>query len=580
MANLTCKAAELMKILGINSVYHESAAALLVDGHLKCFVEEERINRRKHGKKARLDNPHHLPEASIKACLDYAGLQIDEIDYFAYSFAQTGRLQNIGVDRHLVPHQWGTDSGEKLFHDCLMQVPAELNRIAGSDVSSRLVWCDHHLAHAASAFYCSPFKEALVLVVDGIGEFDSISAYRGRENQLEKILSLPYPHSLGFLWEKFCVYLGFSEHDACKLMGLSSYGRPKDMAEQFAKVARLDDTGVFCVDNDITRFRSTDLSGLEAVFGPARTPGAAIEERHWHIAAALQAFTEEVLLSLLQKLKTVVPSSNLCLAGGTALNCVANTIIARDGGYDNLFVQPAANDAGTALGSALHVAHGLKNHERRFDMKHSLWGPDFSESQILKAIAATDFKAVKSDDIPLLVAEQLNAGKIVGWFQGRMETGPRALGNRSLLADPRRRDMREILNRKIKHREDFRPFAPSVLTELAGEWFDIPAPSISSDFMLFAYPTKPGRAEKIPAVTHVDGTSRIQTVNKNTNPRYHAMISEFYRLTGVPMVLNTSFNDSEPIVMTPEDALNTFSRTGIDVLVLGDHIIFKEQQNS
>lgn len=566
-----------MKILGINSVYHESAAALLIDGQLACFVEEERINRFKHGKHALIDNPHILPVASIQACLDYGNLSIDEIDYFAYSFAQNGRLQNIGVDKHLTPGQWGSADGEKIFHACLQQVPNELARLAGAAISNKLVWVDHHLAHAASAFFCSPFSEALVLVVDGIGEFDSITAYVGRDNCLNKVFSLPYPHSLGFLWEKICVFLGFSEHDACKLMGLSSYGDPKAMAQQFSKIAWLDAATLFKVDNEITRFRSPNLSELETVLGPARKPGAAIEERHWNIAAALQAFTESALLKLCQQLKTKYPTTNLCLAGGTALNCAANTRIAAQAGFNGFFIQPAANDAGTALGAALHIAHSLHNQPRRLNMNHSLWGPDFDEAQILAAIANTSFKAEKVAEPEKIIAQKLNEGKIVGWFQGRMETGPRALGNRSLLADPRRRDMREILNRKIKHREDFRPFAPSVLSEQAKTWFDIPAPSVSSDFMLFAYPVLPGKADMIPAVIHVDATSRIQTVNKATNPRYHALITEFYRLTGVPMILNTSFNDSEPIVMSPADALNTFSRTGIDVLVLGDYLIFREK---
>lgn len=567
-----------MKILGINSVYHESAAALVSDGQLACFLEEERINRIKHGKHAGIDNPHHLPAASIKACLDYCSVDVNQIDYYAFSFAEAGRLQNIGVDKYLSPGQWGCETGEKLFHSCLQQVPAQLSRLVGADVGNKLIWVDHHLAHAGSAFYCSPFKEALALVVDGIGEFDSITAYTGRDNKLEKVFSLPYPHSLGFLWEKTCVYLGFSEHDACKLMGLSSYGDATVMADSFSKIARLDGDSLFQVNNEITRFRSSDLSGLEAIFGPARQPGTAIEERHWHIAAGLQHFTEQVLLKLCRQLKAAYPCDNLCMAGGTALNCVANTRIAEQAGFAGVFIQPAANDAGTALGAALHVAHGIHNQPRQLSMNHSLWGPEFSETEILAAIAGSGYKSAKIAEPEKFVAEKLSEGKIVGWFQGRMETGPRALGNRSLLADPRRRDMRDILNRKIKHREDFRPFAPSVLSEEAAAWFKIPAPSISSDFMLFAYPTQPGRADLIPAVVHVDATSRIQTVNKNTNPRYHALISEFYRLTGVPMVLNTSFNDSEPIVMSPADALSTFSRTGIDVLVLGDHIIMKDQQ--
>lgn len=565
-----------MKILGINAVYHESAASLVINGEQVCFIEEERVNRFKHAKNAEIDNPHVLPAGAMRKCLEIAGLEFSDVDYFAYSFAQSGRLQNIGADSFTRPGSWGTEEGENLFHSRLQMVPESLREITGFDVEDKLIWVDHHLAHAASAFLCSPFKEALVMVVDGIGEFDSISAYIGRHNQLGKIFSLAYPHSLGFLWEKFCCFLGFGEHDACKLMGLSSYGDPSKMREAFQKVAWLDSNSLFKVDNQITRFRSDDMNGLEEVFGPARQKDAPIEMRHKDIAAALQEFTENALLELAQRLKRQFRINKLCLAGGTALNCVANRVIQKQGVFPDVFIQPAANDAGTALGAALYVWCGLQEQPRNFNLTHSYWGPAYKPEEITRALKASGLKFEKIADPAATAAAFIEQGKIVGWFQGRMEMGPRALGNRSLLADPRRADMRDILNRKIKHREDFRPFAPSVLAEKVSEWFDTNGKSMSEEFMLFAYPTRKKYHEKIPAVVHIDNTSRIQSVNRESNPKYHRLISEFEKLTGVPMVLNTSFNDGEPIVMSPEDAINTFKKTGIDVLFLEDFMALKE----
>lgn len=564
-----------MKILGINAAYHESAAALVINGELVSFIEEERINRSKHGKLAEIDNPHHLPAQAMRKCIENAGLSFSDIDFFAYSFAEQGRLRNVGVDQHLKSGSWGSEEGEKIFHDCLQKVPEVLSEIAGFAVNERLIWIDHHLAHAASAFLCSPFKEALVLVIDGIGEFDSISAYVGRHNQLGKIFSLPYPHSLGFLWEKICRFLGFSEHDACKLMGLSSYGDPAQMRDKMRTLAWRDPETLFAVNNDIARFRSDDLSGLEEIFGPARAKDEAIEMRHKDIAAALQEFTQQVILELALKLKKQFRMNKLCLAGGAALNCVANAALQKEGGFADMFVQPAANDAGSALGAALYVWCGLQEQPRNFTMQHAFYGPEYSEEEIKRALKNAGLSGEKVADAPKRAAAFVAEGKIVGWFNGRMEMGPRALGNRSLLADPRRSDMRDILNRKIKHREDFRPFAPSVLQEKAGEWFELPGRSVSSEFMLFTYKTRKKFHEKIPAVVHIDQTSRIQMVNPETNPSYHRLISEFEALTGVPLVLNTSFNDSEPIVMSPQDAVHTFLKTGIDVLFLNNYMIVK-----
>jgi carbamoyltransferase len=564
-----------MKILGINSVYHESSAALVIDGELVSFIEEERVNRVKRAKNAEIDNPHVLPAGAIKKCLEAADLDFSDIDYFAYSFSKEGRRENIGVDNWFKPGSWGSEEGENLFHERLLQVPQVLNEIAAIDVSDRLIWVDHHLAHAASAFLCSPFKEALVMVVDGIGEFATITAYIGRYNQLGKIYSLPYPHSLGFLWEKICCYLGFDEHDACKLMGLSSYGDASQLRNSFAKLTWHDEESLFKVNNDIARFRSDDFSALEELFGPARKKDAPIEMRHKDLAATLQEFTQQVILNLAQQLKKKFRLNKLCFAGGTALNCVANAALQKPGFFPDLFVQPAANDAGSALGAALYVWSGIEEQPRSFEMKHVYYGPEFSDEQICKAIKQAGFRARKLDNVSETAARFLADGKIIGWFQGRMEMGPRALGNRSLLADPRRKDMRDIINRKIKHREEFRPFAPSVLAEKASEWFEITGRSVAAEFMLLAYPVRKKCQEKIPAVVHIDGSSRIQIVKAEVNPRYYSLINCFASLTGVPVVLNTSFNDSEPIVMTPQDAINTFEKTGIDAIFLHDYLIEK-----
>lgn len=565
-----------MYILGINSAYHESSVSLLKNGIPVFFLEEERISRKKRAKPATIDNPHLLPQKAIEFTLNKFKLSLEDLAYIAFSFSKSGRLQNIGIDKYASTGSWGTAEGENLFHQKLQLIPDELDKILGIGASKKLIWVDHHLAHAASAFLCSPYSDAITLVIDGIGEINSISAYNCSQNKLQKIFDLPYPHSLGFLWEKFCQYLGFSEYDACKLMGLSSYGDPKVFGNSFLKFAQESEEYLFSLDNDILRFRSNDLSQLEKLFGPARNKNDELTDTHKNLAATLQSFTEKFLLRICQHLQQNFETPNLCLAGGTALNCVANTAIQNHSGFKSIFIQPAANDAGTALGAALSVWY-MKNPaaNKDFVLSHPYLGPEFTDAEMKAAIESAKLSYNICANPPQKAAQLISEGKIVAWFQGKMEMGPRALGNRSLLADPRRSDMREILNQKVKHREEFRPFAPSVLIEEANKWFKIDANSISSDFMLFAYEAKPDKRQQIPAVVHVDGTSRIQTVSNNSNPLYHELITNFYQITGVPIVLNTSFNDSEPIVMTPQDAINTFQKTNIDVLFLGRHLITK-----
>jgi carbamoyltransferase len=563
-----------MNILGINSAYHESAAALLIDGQLACFVEEERINRRKHGKNADVETPQALPVGAIQSCLRQSGLTIDQVDLIGYSFAETGRQANVGVDPVFTPNSWGSPEGEATFDANMRLVPAELEKLGKKPLHDRFRWVPHHVAHAASAFLCSPFESALILAIDGIGEFDSLLMAHGRGTDMTPLLGLPYPHSLGFLWEKICQYLGFSEYDACKIMGLASYGDPELFREPFSRLARLGDGGRFAIDLELARFRALDYTGLEPLFGPPRRSTDPIEKRHENLAATLQAFTETALLHLCAEGRRLTGATKLCLSGGVALNCVANSRLEKEAGFEEMWVQPAANDAGTALGVTLALAaqQGLPRVE---PLTHAYWGPAFSTAEIEAAVQRQGLTGTLLADPAETAAELIAAGNVVGWFQGRMEMGPRALGNRSLLADPRRHDMRDILNHKVKHREAFRPFAPSVLQEKAADWFDLPGKTAATDFMLFAYPVRADKLGSIPAVTHVDGTSRIQTVRRETNPRYHALISAFARRTGVPLVLNTSFNDSEPIVMTPDDALKTFRKTGIDAVILDNLLVTK-----
>lgn len=583
-------------ILGINSAYHESAAALVRDGELLFAVEEERFTRVKHAKTARVTNPDELPWNAILACLEFAGgASLSDLDAIAYSLEPNRRLALIGTDPYEIddPLDFGTRQGEEEFNRRVLEVPATLSRAAGDDsLGRRFHFVPHHRAHAASAFYSSPFRQAAVLVVDGIGENATAWLGRGSADGLEQVDEVLYPHSIGMLWERVAVYLGFSEFDACKVMGLAAYGDPQAFAVQFDRLFRVvgidqasgQQTGPpIWIDPVLARLRARDVRGLELLFGPRRKPDEPAElPRFAEVAAGLQQRTEEAVLACAERLALATGERNVVYAGGVALNCVANARLEREGPFRSLFIIGAAHDAGTAIGAALDVAHQQNGAMRKSSGATRVGftpflGPSYEETVIDAAIVRGGFQATRIEEAATVAASLIADGQIVGWFQGRMEFGPRALGARSLLADPRRAKIRDVLNRRIKHRESFRPFGASILAEDVADWFNMPTdrPGAAScrDLMILAYPVLSERVALIPAVVHQDGTCRVQVVDRQRDPLFHTLITKFRDLSGVPVILNTSFNDQEPLVASPDDALKTFAATGIDALFLGDRLV-------
>jgi carbamoyltransferase len=555
----------VVNILGINSVYHESAAALLVDGELVAAAEEERFNRIKHAKEAQWDNPHQLPERAIRFCLKQAGLTARDIDHVAYSFDPKLRRQRFRKE-------WWGEQFEETFQLRLGQLQGVVEELLGRSLAKRFHFVPHHLAHAASAYFPSTFDRAAILTIDGIGESAGSSLAKATGQKLQHVETFEYPHSIGFVWEVFSEYLGFSHYDASKAMGLAAWGDPRVYREAFQSILRADGDN-YGVAQDALGFHPGHPARMLAIFGKPRGSDDEMQPRHADIAAALQEATDAAVMALVRRVKRRVPCDNLCIAGGVALNCVSNDVVRKSGEFANIFIPSAPHDAGTAIGAAM-AAHGAtqkKPLQRGYSTPYL--GPSFKRGDILAAVESAGLNARRSKSPARDAADMIADGKIVAWFQGRMEFGPRALGNRSLLADPRRPEMRNILNQKVKHREDFRPFAPSVMAEHADEWFEVGAHSTSHAFMLFAPDVKPEQRDRIPAVVHKDGTARVQLVSRKSNPRFHELISAFFAKTGVPLVVNTSFNDSEPIVCTPTDAIVTFRKSGIDALFMDDMVL-------
>ncbi|MDQ3875022.1 MAG: carbamoyltransferase [Actinomycetota bacterium] len=568
-------------ILGLNAYHGDAAAALVVDGELVAAAEEERFNRIKHCA--------GFPSLAARWCVEDAGLEPDELDHVAVGRNPNANLARKaawtlrhGVRPGFLRHRLGYVSKIRDVRGELagaLAVPPEALR-------ARFHHVEHHRAHAASAFFVSPFDEAAVLSVDGFGDFTSTMLAAGRGATLTVLDRVLFPHSLGMFYTAVTQWLGFPKYgDEGKVMGLAPYGRPRHV-EAMRELVTLDGA-LFALgldyfvhqnglevtwDSGTPTFDRIYSDRLVDRFGPARQPGEPLGELHEDVAASLQAMLEEAYLHLLAALWRRAPVPNLCLAGGVALNAVANGLIRQRTPFRELFVQPAAGDSGTAVGAAFYLWNHVLREPRGFVMEHAATGPEYSDDHCAEAMARAGLEASRLHDDELfpLVAETIARGDVVGWFQGRMEFGPRALGNRSIVVDPRRRDMKDVLNARIKHREPFRPFAPSILAEATGEWFEQDYPS---PFMVLVYRTRPDKRDVIPAVNHVDDSGRLQTVDRRVNPRYWRLIKEFESRTGVPVVLNTSFNENEPIVMTPEHALDCFLRTRMDMLVLGNNVV-------
>lgn len=566
-------------VLGINNVYHESAACIVRGSEVLAFAEEERFNRRKHAKPADIETIDEVPASAILSCLARAGINAEEIDHVACSFDPS--LRRPPIAEPLTAGSWGHADGERLVREKLANIPDAVSKVLGQDVHERWVWVPHEISHAASAYFASPFGDAAVLSIDGIGEHSTALLAHGQGRKMEALDTISYPDSLGFVWEKLAKFTGLDEYSAPKLMALAAFAPPDRYRAAFEQLVSQTPDG-FRVDLDSFRFRVEDYGPLEALFGPRRRPGpgAPFDYRYAEVAASLQEMTEKTLFSLADRLKRATGSVNLCLAGGVALNCVGMGRLLNEGPFDGIFVQPLAHDGGTALGAALWVANDRGDVDSRFVMEDPYIGSRQStDAEVEAAISAAPVVSTKLDSAPATAAELIAQGLVVGWFQGPAEVGPRALGNRSIIADPRTPASKDLINIRVKHREYFRPFAPSVLEEDAAEWFDFNRASLSTRFMSFAVPVRVDKRPVVPAIVHVDGTARMQTVSSRVNPRYHALISEFRARTGVPLVLNTSFNTyDEPIVYTPEDAIRTFLRTGMDALVVHDHLIERKPE--
>ncbi len=558
-----------MYTIGINAVFHDSAACLIKDGMLLAAAEEERFTHIKHGKRPVPFSAWELPYHAIDYCLSVAGIHLSDADHFAYSFDPALINKNEGT---AVYGEW-----DNLFASYINQAPFMLadgyphhlqKRFDGATAQpEKWHFINHHLAHAASAFLCSPYSSAAVMTIDGRGEEVSTSYYAGKNNELNKIGEVMIPHSLGLLYEAVTTYLGFlHSSDEYKVMALASYGKPVYL-DEFRSMIHIKNDGVYTIEE----YR------LKERFGPKRMRNEAFGEKHFNIAHSLQKVLEESVLQLSAWLHKFTGEENLCLAGGVALNCVANAVIRNKSGFTNIWVQPASGDDGSALGAALWVdKEERKSNEKTFVMNDCYWGPEYRDDEIEKFLKWTKVPYRKMDDVAKETAGLLAQDKIIGWHQGRMEFGPRALGSRSILASPISRNMQSRLN-EIKDREDFRPVAPVVLEEDAPDWFE---GAHYSPFMLFVYDVKPEKKEAIPAVSHVDGTARIQTINKEQHPLYHELLCEFKKLTGVPVLVNTSFNTrGEPIVCTPRDAIECFWTSPFDALIIGSFLLEKQPIN-
>lgn len=591
-----------MYILGISCYFHDAAATLIKDGVVISAAEEERFSRIKHD--------YEFPENAINFCLNLEGIKAEDLDYIVFfekPFVKFERLllctmQTFPRSMKLFREAMITWLGDKLWIKHLLQ-----NKL-GVD-SSKILFSEHHLSHAASSFYCSPFNEAAILTVDGVGEWITATLGIGRGTDIKLLKEIKFPNSLGLLYSTFTAFLGFEVNEGeYKVMGMAPFGDPK-YVDQVYEVVNVDDEGGFELDMDYFSFHYssektfnkkfeklfgeprdpkanffTDASGYPSYFGDKPSDYDEIAKQNQYyadIAASIQVVTEQIMVKMANYAYKETGLKHLCMAGGVALNSVANRKILSQSPFEDIYIQPAAGDGGASTGAALYCYHGILGKPRNFVMEHAYWGQEHSPADTREFLKENNISyELLEDDQKLIerVVDSIQNGKVIGWHQGRFEWGPRALGNRSILADPRSTEMKDIVNVKIKFREPFRPFAPSILEEKAGEYFDIDEPEkhYPARFMLYVTDVHEDKRDILPAITHVDGTGRLQTVRKDLNPKYHKLIETFGDATGVPVLLNTSFNlKGEPVVNTPAEAVSSFSASGLDLLVLGNYLITK-----
>jgi len=569
--------------LGISCYYHDSAVALLKDGHVIAAVEEERFSRKKFD--------DEFPKMAIEWCLKEAEIKPNQIDSVAFYDKPVLKFERL-LDNYIAVAPRGLysflDVIPKWLHKRLW-VKDEIKKSL-SGFKGEIIFPEHHMSHAAYAFYTSPFEESAILTLDGIGEWSTTSIGHAKHNSIKITNDIRWPHSLGLFYSAFTYFLGFKVNEGeYKLMGLSSYGTPKYYDLILDNLIDVKDDGsihlnmkyfAFTYDKVMTNKKFSELFGILP-----KTKDEKTLQIHFDIGASAQKVLEDVILKMVNHVYEKTKMKNLCIGGGVALNGVANYKILKEGPFDNVHIPPSPGDAGSAVGAAQYLYYNHHNSERIIEMdpgkrihENVYVGPSFSNKQITKYLDSENipYKSFDRESLLKKTAQLIADGNVVGWYQGKMEWGPRALGNRSILADPRRADMKDILNAKIKHRESFRPFAPSILEEYAGEYFEIDVPS---PYMSMVVPVK--KPEQIPAVTHVDGTGRLQTVSKNTNLLYYDLIHEFYKITDVPVIINTSMNVmGEPIVNTPEEAFEMMLKTDMDCIILGNNIIFANGENN
>ncbi|MEC8337036.1 MAG: carbamoyltransferase C-terminal domain-containing protein [Planctomycetota bacterium] len=577
-----------MNIIGLNAYHGDAAAALVVDGELIAAVEEERFNRIKHWA--------GFPTESIRWCLERGGISAEEIDHVGISFNPRDnfwpRLSFLARHRPSLRAIVNRLQRQGKTFGLAEQFAAAV-ALPSSKIKAKFHRIEHHDAHVAAGFLISPFDHAAVLSIDGMGDFTSMLSAEARHTSWKNINRVYYPHSIGFLYTAITMYLGFPHYgDEYKVMGLAPYGEP-EFIDLFRKMI-FPDKDSFALNLDyfthhrkgirmqwndgaprVEPFHSTLL---ERTLGPPRDPREEMTSRHDNIAKSLQVVTEEIILHLLRSLQKSTGLKNVCLTGGVAMNSVANGKVTAETDFENVYIPAGAADNGTSFGAAFYIWNRVLNGKRGFVQEHAYWGCEASDADVVEAADRLGVPTASycEDQLLDIVVDLLLDGKVVGWFQGPMEFGARALGNRSLLADPRRTDMRDIINLRIKFREKFRPFAPSILEEHVGTWFAVDEPT---PYMEKVFPVRPEKQNQIPAVTHVDGSGRLQTVSQKTNPLYHALITRFFSKTGVPILLNTSLNENEPIVRTPLEAIRCFLRTDMDAIIIGKHLIHRHAEN-